>query len=77
MLGKATSSSSTAQEVDNAITTIAYTNGALIAVMMLLAYSYVRSYPETRDNYIFLMTHVALFLSLLGVSVAVLSKRGA
>jgi hypothetical protein len=75
-LGKATSSASNAQEIDSAITTIAYTNGGLIALMMILAYSYVRSYPDTRDNYVFLMTHVAVFLSLLGVSIAVITKRG-
>ncbi len=76
MTGKVTGSCDRTQEVDKALSTIAYVNGAAILLMTLLALTYVRSFPDMRDNYIFLMTHLALFLSLMGVSIAVIAKRG-
>lgn len=75
MVGQATAESDNKEKVDKAIQTISYTTGALIVLMTLLASSYVRAYPDTRDNYMFIMTHLSLFLALLGVSISVISKR--
>jgi ABC-type phosphate transport system substrate-binding protein len=75
MVGRVSATCDNKEQVDSAIQTIAYTTGGIIAFMTLLASSYVRAYPDTRDNYIFVLVHVALFLSLLGVSIGVISKR--
>ena len=61
--------------VDTAIKNISYTNGGLIVLMLLIGYSYTRNYPDVRDNYIFILIHIALFLSLLAVSISVITKR--
>lgn len=74
-VGQATPSSSNKEEVEKAIRNIGLTNGALIVLMSLLAYVYLRQYPDTRDNYILIITHFTLFLALLAVSISVITKR--
>lgn len=74
-VGQAAPSSSNKEDVEKAMRNIAITNGAIILFMSLLAFVYLRQYPDTRDNYILIMTHFTLFLAFLAVSIAVITKR--
>jgi hypothetical protein len=72
---KVTSTSDTAQQVDAALAQIGWANGGLITLLLIIAFSYVRMYPELRDNYIFVMMHIALYVSVMAVSIAVIKTR--
>jgi hypothetical protein len=74
-VNQAAPSSSSKDDVDKAMKNITYTNGALILFMTILAYVYLRQFPDTRDNYMMIITHFSLFLSFLAVSIAVITKR--
>ena len=73
-VGRVTASADNQAEVKNAVQTLGLTNGALVLFLGILAFLYVRADRASEQSYIFLMLHANLFLSILAVSVAVLSK---
>lgn len=75
LIGKSTTTSDA--DVDKILTQIAYVNGALVALMTLIAFSFTNAYPAFRDRYILILTHFALFLSVLSVSILAIQRRSA
>jgi hypothetical protein len=56
------------------LTQISYVNGGLIALMTLIAFSFTNAYPAAKDKYILLITHLALFLGIMAVSILAIQK---
>ncbi len=56
------------------LTQISYVNGGLIALMTLIAFSFTNAYPAAKDKYLLIITHVALFLSVMAVSILAIQK---
>ncbi len=73
LIGKSTTSSDT--DMDKVLTQIAYVNGALVALMMLIAFSFTNANPAFKDRYILIVTHIALFFSVLSVSILAIQKK--
>ena len=62
-------------EVESAINTSMFSNGALILLLLFLSLFYVQANPSVERRYVFILLHANLFLSLLAVSVSVIVKR--
>lgn len=75
LLGKVSAHPDNSTQMYDMIRTISLMNGALMALMTLIAFQYVKSDPSTGQSYVFLMLHFNIFLSLLAVSISVLSFK--
>ena len=73
-LSKFTGIKDNSNEFYDAVKLISFANGGLILMMTLISFHYIKSDITAGPSYLFLMLHFNLFLSLMAVSVAVLSK---
>lgn len=73
-IGGVTSNPDTRNEVKGAITSVTVVNLILTAVLCGIALVYVTTDTTTERNYLMIMTHVAIFLSILSVSVSSLHQ---
>ena len=71
LLGKVTANADNSDTFYDTIKTIATMNGALMVLMTLIAFQYVRSDINAGPSYVFLMLHFNMFLSLLADSISV------
>jgi cytochrome c biogenesis factor len=73
-VGTATSNSDSKAEMSKAITSVAVVNLVLTVILFGIALVYVTTDTTTERNYLMIMTHVAVFLSILSVSVSSLHQ---
>lgn len=67
----------TDSDLDSMMMKIGYMNGALIALMMLISFSFLNTNPALKDKYLLVMTHVAVFFSIMAFSFSAIVKRTA
>jgi cytochrome c biogenesis factor len=73
-VGTATSNSDSKTEMGKAITSVTVVNLVLTVILCGIALVYVTTDTTTERNYLMIMTHVAIFLSVLSVSVSSLHQ---
>ena len=74
-LGAVTGNKDNAKAFNDTIQLIAVTNGVVILLMTFIAYQYIKSDITNGPIYVFLMIHISLFVSIMGTSIAFLSKN--
>lgn len=76
MVGVASQKKDAQEELSGHIRNLAVANFFLILVFSYFVNYFLKARPEFVNDYLFFMVHVAIYLSLLGVSIGSLQKMG-
>ena len=73
-IGTAGSRPDSKKDTVTQIQTLGIVNFFIIFAFAIMSYYYMEAFPQARENYILFMTHAAVFLGLMAVSIATLNQ---